>query len=95
MGIITLLILIFQKIVSRLLFICAKNVIEEKSLVIKKYAWKTNPLSIWNYGQLMQFYPIKNRVTVMNSSASFFRCFPLKFTKITLAFGVIISLIYE
>ena len=30
-------------------------------------------------------------VNVENSSASFFRCFPLKITKITLAFGVIID----
>ena len=42
MGIITLLILIFQNIVSRLLFICAKNVIEEKKSCNKKICLKNH-----------------------------------------------------
>ena len=33
----------------------------------------------------------KKMVNVDNSSASFFRCSPLKITEITLAFGVIVN----
>ena len=42
MGIITLLILLFQKIVSRLLYVCTKNVIEEKKSCSKKICLKNH-----------------------------------------------------